>query len=51
MAEYEVLFYETAEGRCPARDFLEALPLKVRAKVSKWMDDFMTRVERGGIDL
>ena len=38
MAEYEVLFYETAEGRCPARDFLEGLPLMVRAKVSKWLD-------------
>ena len=35
---YEVLFYETAEGRCPTQDFLEALPLKVRAKITKWVD-------------
>ena len=38
MGSYEVLFYETAEGRCPTKDFLDALPLKVRAKVSKWLD-------------
>ena len=38
MAEYEVLFYETAEGRCPTQDFLEELPLKVRAKITKWVD-------------
>ena len=38
MAEYEVLFYETAEGRCPTQDFLEGLPLKVRAKITKWVD-------------
>ena len=44
---YEVLFYETDEGRCPARDFLEALPLKVRAKVSKWLD----LLKREGPDL
>ena len=44
MAEYDVLFYETAEGRCPTQDFLEELPLKVRAKITKW-------VERGGIHL
>jgi phage-related protein len=38
MAEYEVLFYETVEGRCPTQDFLEELPLKVRAKITKWVD-------------
>ena len=47
MGEYEVLFYETAEGCCPARDFLETLPLKVRAKVSKWLD----LLKREGPDL
>ena len=38
MAEYDVLFYETDEGRCPAQDFLDGLPVKVRAKVAKWLD-------------
>jgi phage-related protein len=38
MADYEVLFYETPEGRCPPEDFLEVLPLKVRANISKWLD-------------
>src|SRR3989338_1029607 len=47
MAEYEILFYETAEGRCPSEDFLDALPLKVRAKVSRWLD----LLKREGPDL
>ena len=34
---YEILFYETAEGRCPTQDFLAELPPKVRAKIAKWM--------------
>lgn len=38
MAGYEVLFYETADRRCPAQDFLDELPLTVRAKVAKWID-------------
>ncbi len=38
MADYDVLFYETADGRCPVQDFLEGLPLKVRAKIAKWLD-------------
>lgn len=44
---YEVLFYETVEGRCPTQDFLEALPLKVRAKITKWVD----LLKREGPDL
>lgn len=44
---YEVLFYETADGRCPTEDFLETLPLKVRAKVSKWLE----LLKREGPDL
>ena len=47
MAEYEVLFYETAEGRCPVNDFLGELPLKVRAKVAKWL----ALLKREGPDL
>lgn len=38
MVDYEVLFYETAEGRCPAREFLDGLAPKVRAKVAKWLE-------------
>ena len=38
MVDYDIVLYETGDGRCLAKDFLEALPLKVRAKVSKWLD-------------
>ena len=35
--QYDIIFYETAAGRQPTRDFLNSLPIKVRAKVSKWI--------------
>lgn len=35
---YEVLFYVKANGECPADDFLDALPAKIRAKVAKWIE-------------
>ncbi|MBI2884779.1 MAG: type II toxin-antitoxin system RelE/ParE family toxin [Candidatus Omnitrophica bacterium] len=38
MADYEVLFYETADGKCPPQDFLEGLAPKVRGKVAKWLE-------------
>ena len=38
MAEYEVLLYESGEGKCPAQEFLDELPLKVRGKVAKWLE-------------
>ena len=45
--EYEVLFYETTQGHCPAEDFLDSLPVKVRAKLSKWIE----KLEEHGPDL
>ncbi len=38
MADYDVLFYETAEGQCPAQEFLDELAPKVRGKVAKWLE-------------
>ena len=38
MATYEVLFYETFDGACPAQQFLEQLAPKVRGKVAKWLE-------------
>jgi len=36
--KYVVLFYRTETSRCPTREFLSSLPLKVRAKISKWIE-------------
>lgn len=47
MAEYEIIFYEAADGECPAEDFLGELSPKVRGKVAKWLD----LLEREGPDL
>lgn len=47
MADYEVLFYETKEGKCPAQDFLEDLNPKVSGKVAKWLE----MLEREGPNL
>ncbi len=44
---YQVIFYQTAQGRCPAEDFLLSLPVKARAKVSKWIE----KLEDYGPDL
>jgi len=33
----EVLFYMKANGECPVDDFLDALPVKARAKLEKWV--------------
>ncbi|MFH0985130.1 MAG: type II toxin-antitoxin system RelE/ParE family toxin [Candidatus Omnitrophota bacterium] len=35
---YEVLFYAKANGECPMDGFLDALPVKVRAKIEKWIE-------------
>ncbi len=37
-SRYEVLFYVKADGECPMDGFLDALPVKVRAKVAKWIE-------------
>jgi len=44
---YKVLFYEREIGGCPTREFLSSLPLKVRAKISKWIE----KLEEYGPDL
>jgi len=38
LAEYEIVFYEAAEGECPVEDFLGELSPKVRGKVAKWLE-------------
>lgn len=38
MAEYEVLFYEAADGECPTQEFLGELTPKVQGKVAKWLE-------------
>jgi phage-related protein len=47
LAEYEVVFYETADGECPAEDFLAELSPRVRGKVAKWLE----LLEQEGPDL
>lgn len=36
--KYRALFYKTEVGRCPTGEFLSALPLKVRAKILRWIE-------------
>ena len=36
--KYEVLFYVKMNGECPMDGFLDALPVKVRAKIAKWIE-------------
>lgn len=40
--EYQILFYVKAAGECPIDQFLDSLPVKVRAKLEKWMQLLMT---------
>lgn len=35
---YEVLFYVKENRECPMDGFLDSLPVKVRAKVAKWVE-------------
>lgn len=35
--KYKVFFYKTEVGRCLAEEFLGSLPLKIRAKIVKWI--------------
>ena len=44
---YQAIFYETAREDCPAEEFLNSLPVKVRAKVAKWIQ----KLEEHGPDL
>ncbi len=45
--EYEVIFHERLSGQCPMDEFLDSLPLKVRAKLMKWIE----KLEAEGPDL
>ena len=40
--EYRVFFYETASGESPVDEFLDGLPIKVRAKVMKRIEQLET---------
>jgi len=44
---YEVLFYEDAEGRCPAEVFIDSMPVKAKAKAARWI----RKLEEYGPDL
>lgn len=35
---YEVMSYEDRKGNCPTDEFLDSLPIKVQAKVEKWIE-------------
>jgi len=37
-SRYEVLFYVKRGGECPMDGFLDALPVRVRAKIAKWIE-------------
>lgn len=32
---YQIELYETAEGNCPVKDFLDSLPTKISAKIDR----------------
>ena len=38
MANFEVGFYETAEGRAPAEEFIRSQPTKMRAKILRALE-------------
>ena len=38
MEEFEIIFYETADGKSPIVDFINTLPNKMREKVFKTID-------------
>ena len=38
MEEFEIIFYETSDGKCPVMDFIENLPIKMREKIFKTID-------------
>ena len=38
MEEFEIIFYETTDGKCPVADFIDNLPRKMREKIFKSLD-------------
>ena len=45
--KYEVVFYVRPSGECPMDEFLDSLPVKVRAKLMRWIE----KLEAEGPDL
>lgn len=45
--KYRVLFYRKEDGRCPSEEMLNRLPIKIRAKIAKWLE----KLEEYGPDL
>lgn len=45
--KYQIELYETESGHCPVGDFLEALPSRLRRKVTTYLEV----LEEGGPDL
>lgn len=41
---YEVLFYDTIDGKCPVQDFLDSLEPKILAKTLRTIDLLETMV-------
>lgn len=37
-SEYCVFLYQKRTGECPTDEFLDSLPVKVRAKLEKWIE-------------
>lgn len=46
-ARWHVIFYESGNGKCPVRDFLESISKRERAKVVSWVQ----ALEEHGINL
>ena len=46
-SKFDVTFYDLADGTEPAKDFILALPLKIRAKVYRAVD----MLKDNGVDL
>ena len=38
MEEFEIIFYETPDGKCPVEDFINGLSKKMREKIFKSID-------------
>ena len=38
MEEFKIIFYETADGKCPVTDFIDNLPIRMREKIFKTLD-------------
>ena len=48
---YEVLFYDTIDGKCPVQDFLDSLEPKILAKTLRTIDLLETNGPNGIFEL